>query len=157
MVTVFLFKLVLSYEKRLFLVATYPALQRIAFPFGSAFPVHSLTFEEDGFFYPCPNALGINVQVKGVLPALGSPLHLPEYTSLICGMHVPCQAWRQMPQMPKHGVGGHSRCAPVPSPPSFWLHMQHKGQRLPAAGSCTSCSPHIFFYNTPPIKPKTHR
>lgn len=32
------------------------------------------------------------------------------------------------------------------------LHSPGDGQRA-APGSCSSCSPHIFYYHTPPIKP----
>lgn len=90
------------YEKRLFLVAIYLDFQRIAFSFGPAFPVHSLTFEEDEFSYQCPKTFGINVQVKGVLPTLGSPLHLLEtHTSSVECMSPPRFGGRSH-RCPKH-------------------------------------------------------
>lgn len=56
---------------------------------------------------------------------------------------------------------GLPRCK-IPAQPWGWakgssrssaLQPCQEGQRVPVPGSCSSCSPHIFFYHTPPIKP----
>lgn len=151
MVTVFLLKLVLLYEKRLFLVAIYLDFQRIAFSFGSAFPVHSLTFEEDEFSYQCPKTFGINVQVKGVLPTLGSLLHLLEtHTSSVECMSPPRFGGRSH-RCPKHTDTQWEDTAGVHLPPPH-----HPSVSIPEAPYATEARLSLchLAINQCPKKPK---